>query len=524
MTVRPADRELFEAQIALSRFGLGARPGDVARIASDPRGAAKAELLARDAALLRDPYLVSTEESARNFIERKTIRAMRNGREIKGTRQVVADMMRAEGRLPPEKKDAKPEPASAKRGSDDDMDMGGGMDRRKAAREDMKGGSEGEKRRRQAAAANLPDPPRSPLGEEAAARYVHARKVDVGFVERLVQFWGNHFTVSSRGGVYVGWIAGAFEREAIRPHALGRFSDMLLAATRHPAMLIYLDNDTSFGPKSEVGERRNKGLNENHARELLELHTVGVDGGYRQEDVIALAKALTGWRRVRRPDAKNHGAFEFDDRAHEPGPQTVMGKVYKQDGVEQGEAILADLARKPSTATHVARRLATAFVADDPPPALVDRLARTFRETDGDLKEVSLALISSDEAWDAPRMKMRSPQEFVFASLRACGAGVEPELLTKGLKTLGQPFWGATSPKGYSLLGRDWIAPDAQTNRLDLAVDIARERADDVDPNGLAEDLLGGVMSDETRTAVKRAGSREQALALLLMSPEMQRR
>ena len=523
-----------EAQIALSRFGLGARPGDVRAISSDPRGAAKAELSVRDAALLPDPYLQPTATSARDFIERKLLKAMRNGKEIKGRRAAAAERMRAEGRLPP--KTVADQGSGGKAGSGKTKDRmasrerDGGLGMRDGDKEmggdDAMGGdmASGDAKKQKAERVGVPEPEKSPVHDEIAARLARFRSRDVGYVERLVQFWGNHFTVSSKGGSYVGWIAGAMEREAIRPHALGRFSDMLLAVTRHPAMLLYLDNDNSVGPNSRRGERKNKGLNENHARELLELHTVGVEGGYTQADVVALAKALTGWRTERDPEADNLGQFAYDDRSHEPGGQTILGKVYKDDGRAQGEAALLDLARKPATATHVARRLATFFVADDPPPALVDRLARTFRDSDGDLREVSLALISADEAWDAPRAKMRSPQEFLFATARALDKPLDVKLVTKGLDALGQPMWGAPSPKGYSIMGRDWIAPDAQTNRLDLAVDLANEHAASLDPNGLADDLLGGVLSDETRTAVKRAGSREQALALLLMSPEMQRR
>lgn len=518
------NQQATDAQIALSRFGLGPRRGDVRKISSDPRGAVKAELLVRDAALLPDPYLVSTHTSARDFIERKLLRAMGSGKEIKGRRAAAAERMRAEGRLPPETADDKGsgkaggksvKQAASADGDQAMMGMDGGMDPGSGRK--AKGGKS---RTRD----DLPTPEKSPVPDEIAARIVRFRSREIGYVERLIQFWGNHFTVSSKGGSYVGWIAGAMEREAIRPHALGRFSDMLLAVTRHPAMLRYLDNDDSIGPNSRRGERKGKGLNENHARELLELHTVGVDGGYSQEDVVSLAKAMTGWRTERDPEASDLGLFSYDDRAHEPGDRTIMGKVYKDGGESQAEAAILDLARKPATATHVARRLATAFVADDPPPALVDRLARTFRDTDGDLMEVSTALISSDDAWSAPRAKMRSPQEFLFATVRALDRTPDVKLVTRGLGALGQPMWGAPSPKGFSILGRDWIAPDAQTNRLDLAVDLATEHAGDVEPNSLADDLLGGVLSDETRTAVKRAGSREQALALLLMSPEMQRR
>ena len=528
------------ALVALTRFGLGARPGDMRRIASDPRGAVRAELAMRDAALLPDPYLVSAADSSRHYQERKALRQLLTGRKVREKRNVVIETMVADGRLPKElvqKAALLVQEKSAKKPSGEamaDPDMGGSMAGPEMAGNDMSGdmdgrapakaGKKGKPGRVGLDDSDAPAIPTQPMDDEAAARFVRVRNAEIGFVERLVSFWGDHLTVSTKGGGYIRWVAGAYDREAIRPHVLGRFEDMLLASARHSAMTHYLDNQASIGPNSEAARRNGKGLNENYARELLELHTVGAGAGYTQADVIELAKALTGWRVEKGYRADNLEQFDFAPRAHEPGERTVVGKRYAEGGAEQGEAILRDLARHPATAARLARKLAVAFVADEPPPALVDRLERTFRDTGGDLKEVAGALVSSDEAWDAPRAKMRSPQEFVFASIRLVGRQPKAERLIEALNALGQPMWGASQPKGYSIVGRDWIAPDAQTNRLDFAADLARDHADAIDPNALAEDILGETMSDETRTAVKRAGSREQAFALLVMSPEMQRR
>lgn len=497
------DSRDFAAQIALSRFGLGPRAGDVKRVSSDPRGAVEAEIKLRGAGTFKDPYLISSSDAMRNFYMRRAVGRLKNGREQSGVIKRAIETMREKGMLPADAETAPKRVAKREEGMD-----GGGMTAPRGATN----------------AKNYPTFPGSPLDDEIAARFVQARKAGVGFDERWAMFWANHFTVSNQTKNFMSWMVGGYEREAIRPNVFGRFSDLLMAATRHAAMLRYLNNNASTGPNSPNGERSGRGLNENHARELLELHTVGVSAGYTQADIIALAKILTGWRIKGDLAEDDYMTFRFIAGVHEPGDQTVMGKVYRDDGLKQGEAALNDLARKPQTAEHLARRIAVAFVSDDPPPALVDRLARTFRDTDGDLKEVAFALVRSDEAWDAPRTKMRSPQEFVLASVRLMDRQPDPDLLIRTLKNLGQPYWGAPSPKGFTLSGRDWIAPDAQTNRLDFAVALAKAHADALDPNAVAADALGDVMSDETRTAVKRAGSRDQAIALLLMSPEMQRR
>ncbi|MGH8722406.1 MAG: DUF1800 domain-containing protein, partial [Burkholderiales bacterium] len=228
--------------------------------------------------------------------------------------------------------------------------------------------------------------------EEAGQRTLAAIRATTPLIERLVHFWSNHFTVSVAGKPILALLAGAFEREAIRPHVTGRFQDMLRAAVSHPAMLLYLDNVTSFGPNSRGGRARDKGLNENLAREILELHTLGVDGGYTQADVQEFAKILTGWS-VGRPKSAEAGRFRFHGIVHEPGDKRLLGKRYREDGMAEGEAALADLARHPSTARFIARKFARHFIADQPPAAAVDRLAAVFRDRDGDLGELARATV-----------------------------------------------------------------------------------------------------------------------------------
>src|SRR4029077_13530817 len=226
--------------------------------------------------------------------------------------------------------------------------------------------------------------------KEVRARLDAAFEADIGFAERLGGFWSNHFSVATDTVLNM---AGGYEREAIRPHVLGRFGDMLLAAESHPAMLVYLDNFRSIGPMSVAGLLNKIGLNENLGREILELHTLGVRTVYTQDDVYRFAKTITGWTlRAMVSDLERGNEFFFNPRLHEPGPQTILGKTYAQDGVEQGRAVLADLARHPATAAHVAFKLARHFSSDEPAPSLVERLSKRFLDTDGDLKEIAKAL------------------------------------------------------------------------------------------------------------------------------------
>jgi len=298
---------------------------------------------------------------------------------------------------------------------------------------------------------------------------------------------------------------------------------MLLAVEGHPAMLVYLDNFISIGPNSVAGINRTRGLNENLAREILELHTLGVRTGYSQDDVLSFAKVLTGWTIISANDNPEHGAeFIFNRRLHEPGPQRVMDGTYADTGVEQGRAVLKELARHPATATHVATKLARHFVADEPSPALVERLDKIFRDTDGDLKEIAKGLIAAPEAWTPVQSKLKRPSEWVLAMVRATGLRGDPERFARGQALLGEPMWRPPSPKGFADDEGAWI--DTMGPRLDIANNFAERVAERIDPKEVVETALGPIASAETREAVARAESRQQALALAFMSPEFQRR
>ena len=280
----------------------------------------------------------------------------------------------------------------------------------------------------------------------------------------------------------------------------------------------------SSTPVGITGINRRRGLNENLAREVLELHTLGVRTGYTQDDVIAFAKVLTGWTMIPAGDNPEHGGeFTFNRRLHEPGPQKIMDKVYEDTGVEQGRAVLRDLAAHPASATHVATKLVRYFIADEPPPPLVERLANTFRETAGDLKEITKTLVSSPEAWTLPATKLKRPSEWVVSMVRATGASeANPARFTAGQALLGEPLWRPPSPKGYADDEATWI--DGVGRRLDVANNFAERVANRVDPQHIMETVLGSTVSSDTRRVVARAESRPQALALLFMSTEFQRR
>ena len=303
--------------------------------------------------------------------------------------------------------------------------------------------------RTEAMQPNAGKPPAQPLNviqktyrAEALARLQRAMIADCGFTERLVTFWSNHFCISANKGELARIWAGSFEREAIRPHVLGRFADMLKAVEQHPAMLFFLDNQQSLGPDSRAGQNRKRGLNENLAREIMELHTLGVGGGYTQDDVTSLARIITGWTFAgRQGQLGAPGTFVFNANAHQPGPQLLLGRTYEDNGLAQGEAALADIARHPSTAKFIATKFARHFVADDPPPALVARLQEVFRKSDGDLRALATALLDSDEAWQAPLTKIRSPYEFLVATGRLLAQiPDDPSRYLGGLNLLGQPL------------------------------------------------------------------------------------
>jgi uncharacterized protein (DUF1800 family) len=299
-----------------------------------------------------------------------------------------------------------------------------------------------------------------------------------------------------------------------------------MAVEQHPAMLFFLDNQQSLGPESRAGENRKRGLNENLAREIMELHTLGVGGGYSQDDVTSLARIITGWSFAgRQGKLGTPGSFVFNADAHQPGPQRLLGKVYQDDGVAQGEAALADIARHPSTAQFIATKFARHFTSDDPPPALVARLREVFGTSDGDLGALAVALVDSDEAWQPPLTKMRSPYEYLVATGRLLARiPDEPSRYLGGLSVLGQPLWSPAGPNGFPDTNAAWAAPEGMKLRLDVAAQVASRLADNIDPRELLEMAAADAASPETRRTVERAESRQQALALLLMSPEFQRR
>jgi uncharacterized protein (DUF1800 family) len=374
------------------------------------------------------------------------------------------------------------------------------------------------------------------------ARFMSALQTPTPFVERLVVFWSNHFAVSVEKPA-VAMLAGSFEAEAIRPHVLGRFEDMLVAAERHPAMQIFLDQARSVGPDSPAAERaaarhpeRKPGLNENLAREIMELHTLGVRSGYGQNDVTEFARALTGWsigamsgagapRNNSTANAAAPGQFVFRQPLHEPGTRTIMDRQYDEPGEQQALAVLHDLAASPATAQHIAGKLARHFVADTPPPALVDRLAGVFSATNGDLPSVYQVLIDSPEAWSPVDAKFKTPWDWTVSALRGLGRSNIGNLQIAPLLTqLGQPVWRPGSPAGYDDIAASWAAPDALVRRVEMAQRFAARIGDTLDARTLGNQLLAGSLSDATASELSRAESAPTALALLLVSPDFQRR
>ena len=489
------------AAIALHRFGFGPRAGSLASVAADPRGAVLAELDRPGAGRIADADLLTTGEAARSAFdfrqEKKAARlALRSEREAA---QVDANKASVAGKADKSKGEM------------------GAADSAPPIQVD------GVLKNTPAKISPGPGITQQIYLEEAKARLDSALGAEIGLVERLVWFWSNHFCVSADKG-QVRPLCGAYEREAIRAHALGKFSDMLVAAESHPAMLMYLDNAASMGSNSVAGQRRGKGINENLAREILELHTLGVRSGYSQGDVSNFAKIITGWTlRPLKSDPEHGGEFIFNERLHEPGAQTVMGRSYDDKGFEQGRMVLLALAKHPATARHVATKLARHFVADDPSPTLIDRLSKRFLDSGGDLKEVAKALVTAPESWDAPRTKLKRPSEWMVSALRATGVtppDIRPILQAQNL--LGEPLWRPPAPKGFPDDSAAWL--DGITQRLDIANQLARRVGGLVDPEAVADAALGPLASSETRQALARAESRPQALALLLMSPEFQRR
>lgn len=357
------------------------------------------------------------------------------------------------------------------------------------------------------------------MGARAEAAVVSDRPVR----ERLVRFWSNHFAVStSRKEVRA--VCGPYERECIRPRICGRFEALLVNAERHPAMQVYLDNTRSIGPNSLAGQRSGRGLNENHAREILELHTLGVDGGYTQADVEAFAAILTGWGLVR-GRGEIGGGFTYDPVRHEPGPKRFLGQTYPEAGEDEGRLALKALAHHPHTARFVCTKLVRHLVDDDPPLELVSLAAQRFLETEGDLRQVYLALVDHPALWERTLTKLKTPEELVISTARALGYETEGRQMLRSVDYLGQQPFGAPSPQGWPDVAMEWLGPEAVLGRVEWADRVARDASHRVDdPVALARDLLGPTLSERTADAIAQAPTKSEGLALFLASPEFQRR
>ena len=496
-----------DAVTALRRLGLGARPGDIKRVAADPRGYVFAQLADAGRALLNDPDL---EPSHVVFADAQRAQIEQRAAKEASKAAQVPSQPAATGGVKPEVGGTPGAPMQPPR---DAMAGSTPAEEAAAAKSDT--------------SAALPRPAairRDAFLDEVSARIDRAVTTETPLLERLVLFWSNHFCVSAAKGPVRG-LAGGYEREVIRPHVLGRFADMLKASAQHPAMLIYLDNQLSIGPSSQAGKNRNRGLNENLAREILELHTLGVDGGYSQSDVTNFARVLTGWTvgQVNQP-LTIPGKFFFGPARHEPGAWSVLGKRYEDRGLATGEAVLADLARNPATARHLARKLARHFLSDAAPPSLIDALAQTYSKTDGDLAAVTKTLVTAPEIWAVRPAKILPPFDYAIAIAR--GFGVRPKAveIARLAGSLGQPTWTVPSPKGWPDDDNAWMGPSAVRERLRIAEFVARQMDKLTDPRALAGELLGESSSEETRQAIMRAESREQGFEILAMAPEFLRR
>ncbi|HET6158858.1 MAG TPA: DUF1800 domain-containing protein [Dongiaceae bacterium] len=448
---------MTQALIATQRFGLGAGPGELAQVASDPRGWLQSQIGVDEPI----PGITSSAERVVALAEAR--------QEVRAMKQADAKNSDAFAQLKAQQRDAYLSDVSARLGA--------------------------------AIASEAP------------------------FAERWIRFWSNHFTVSITRPIISGLVV-PFENEAVRPHAFGRFADLALAVVRHPAMLLYLDNARSIGPNSQLGRRKEAGLNENLARELMELHTLGVNGGYSQDDVRALAKILTGWtiarpgRMARFLDAVP-GTFGFAAAAHEPGEKILLGRRYADNGEAEGIAAIRDLCAHPATAQHVARKIALHFLADEPPQTAVASLADAFTVSGGDLAAVAQRLIALSESWSLPMIKARPPEEWLIAMRRAFAIdGDVPARKSVGvLQQLGQVPFAAPSPAGWPEDSSGWLGPEALMARLDFA-GAAAQRIRVAQPATMTDQILGSGVTEESRLQIERAPSAADAVALLLVSPE----
>ncbi|HYU12176.1 MAG TPA: DUF1800 domain-containing protein [Stellaceae bacterium] len=374
---------------------------------------------------------------------------------------------------------------------------------------------------------------RTILEQTRAARLWRALYSPRQLNEVMVDFWYNHFNVFAGKGLDRLWV-GAYEAEAIRPHALGHFRDLLGATAHHPAMLFYLDNAQNAAPGSKGPNGRGDGLNENYARELMELHTLGVDGGYTQDDVVALARILTGWG-LARPNAlpEAGSGFVFYPKRHDDGPKRFLGHDIAAKGEAEGEEALDILAKSPATARHIAFALAQHFVADAPPAALVDRLAARFANSGGDIRAVLQTLFASREFRDGVAAKYKTPYRFVVSAVRAADVRVDdPKPLLNAMARLGQPLYGCATPDGYRGTAEAWLSPDAAVLRVNFAAALAAghlplakeagQPSSGVDAADLQR-LLGSAFSPKTRAALA-ASPAELRAALILGGPDFMQR
>ncbi|ASL48428.1 hypothetical protein bAD24_III13585 [Burkholderia sp. AD24] len=524
---------LNAAAIALNRFGLGARADDTPP--ADPKGWLLAQLeqyQPRPDAWASQPNSVAlSTELLQQRMELNQQNRQNAGADAAADQTVNQPANQANARLAPHpgvQADARQNAQTATQTDAQNPPQDAAQTAKQAERKAIRG--------------EIVDLYRSSVN----ARVASALTTQTPFVERLVHFWANHFAVSTeKPGVAA--LAGSFEAEAIRPHVLGRFEDMLVAVERHPAMQLFLDQTRSVGPDSMAALRaeqrnpeRKRGLNENLAREIMELHTLGVRSGYSQDDVTEFARALTGWSlaagsgkgagagNARRFGAQPDGApgtFVFRAALHEPGSRTIMGRRYDQPGEEQALAILHDLGAAPATAQHIGGKLARHFVADNPPPGVSERLASAFERSGGDLPTVYRALIDSHEAWSPTAVKFKTPWEWTISSMRGLGWQDLGKLQTAPILTqLGQPVWRPGSPAGYDDIAASWAAPDALVRRVEMAQRFASRVGDRLDARSLGQTLTAGSLSEPTATAVSRAESASTAIALLLVSPDFQRR
>ena len=463
--------------IATNRFGLGARPGELEQVAGDPRG-----------------WLAQ---------------------QVKGTRPAPAAIA------------ALPDSSAVFRVYEQ-----GRRERQETKRAIQATAAEDAKKKFMAVRKAV-----APIYlDQVAARYATAVTSTESFRERLVHFWSNHFAVSA-DKPQVAALAATLENEVVRPNLVHSFSDMLLAVESHPAMILYLDNQASVGTHSQAARRferraaangRKLGINENLAREILELHTLGVNGGYTQADVTSFARVLTGWSigSDRGPPAAGDiGKFMFRENAHEPGAQIVLGKHYAEAGEAQARTVLLDLAKHPATATHIATKLVRHFIGDDPPSDAVSRVAKVFRDTSGQLTEVHQSLIELAPAWRPEFIKYKTPHEFVVSTLRSVDlVPPKPQQVFASFQLLGQRPFTPGSPAGWPDTAAQWDGPDALLKRIEWATQFGEHVGAKVKPLEVAAASLGQSLSDRTRTAISRAASAAQGVTLLLASPEFMRR